>query len=308
MYPSLSQRRAALLRDADDCAGSLQGWRQQYLQLGRGGFRAQVTQMAWHGGSLLRESSDCHVHQRIQVPPGSWVIGLPLTVPSGSLFNQQRFDENSLLLLNSRHEHELLATGPIDMLGICLQMSCIDVPDLCDELSERGKAPATPLVVQRASAAALAQRLQALLGPAHGARMSDGDLWQFVSSEVAALLRKANPPATGTVASPRAQRTLHSAIAFMQQHIDADIDLADICAACHASPSLLLSSFAKLRGCSPHRYLLALRLSHARRVLKQGAQASITELAHAMRFSSSSHFSMQYGAMFGERPSSTLSG
>lgn len=67
------------------------------------------------------------------------------------------------------------------------------------------------------------------------------------------------------------------------------------------SPFHFARVFRELAGTAPHRYLLAVRLRAARRLLSAGS--SVTDACYATGFSNLSHFIRQFGRAFGVSPS-----
>jgi AraC family ethanolamine operon transcriptional activator len=109
-------------------------------------------------------------------------------------------------------------------------------------------------------------------------------------------------------APPRPRRDVaRRAEAFLRRSLDEPIRIEDVCATVHASRPALHRSFRAALGTSPMAYLKALRLSAARRDLKT-ARRGTTVAAVAMRwgFFRLGCFSGDYRAMFGEKPSETL--
>lgn len=297
-----------VVRDADECSASLDGWQQHYQQLGRGAFVGQLTQARWSDGALIRECTNRHMLQRMCAPAGGLVFGIAAAVAPGSLFDRRALTPNTLLVLQGGREHELLATGPTEMLGLHLGAASLAAwADAADLNSLRTAAQRGAVELAPQSAAVLRQGLRQGLREAQGPCASSAAPRQAAEAMVQAVCaRTASPtPRAPRVASERSHRTLTLALAYMQAHLGEDIRIGDLCRASHASASLLHHSFKVHRGCSAHRCLQAMRLSHARRALRRDPQQSITGMAHALRFSSASHFSAQYRALFGETPSST---
>ena len=72
-------------QDVDDQAEALNGWEQQYEQLGCGRFRGSAWQLVMDEGVLLRESTNRPLREHIVPPPGHVVLALPLSVAPGSV-------------------------------------------------------------------------------------------------------------------------------------------------------------------------------------------------------------------------------
>jgi AraC family transcriptional regulator, positive regulator of tynA and feaB len=100
---------------------------------------------------------------------------------------------------------------------------------------------------------------------------------------------------------------LARAKAYIDEHLsDPDLDVAGIAKALSCSKRFLHLAFAE-QGVSVNEYLWSLRLERCRRDLMKGiGSASLTELAFAWGFSSSSHFSRSFKRRFGMSPSAML--
>ena len=82
--------------------------------------------------------------------------------------------------------------------------------------------------------------------------------------------------------------------------------MADICEAIAVSQRTLMRAVRAIHGTTPSRHLHALRLSEARRALKDGASENVTQVALRFGFRELGRFAVDYRAAFGESPSDTL--
>jgi transcriptional regulator GlxA family with amidase domain len=82
--------------------------------------------------------------------------------------------------------------------------------------------------------------------------------------------------------------------------------LADTCQALAVSQRTLARALRAIHGTTPSRYLHALRLSEARRALRDGPSESVTQVALRFGFHELGRFAVDYRAAFGESPSDTL--
>jgi len=67
------------------------------------------------------------------------------------------------------------------------------------------------------------------------------------------------------------------------------------------SPFLFARIFRELIGISPHKFLVRVRLQHARALLEQGM--SVTEACYASGFNNLSHFIKTFRERYGQSPS-----
>ena len=97
---------------------------------------------------------------------------------------------------------------------------------------------------------------------------------------------------------------LLAALNYTNRHFAEPVCNADVAAAAGVSASYLNRIFRLYLHCSPHDYLLSCRISHAQKLLAEGA--SVTEACFAAGFPSSSAFSTVFKRVTGTLPSKYL--
>lgn len=100
------------------------------------------------------------------------------------------------------------------------------------------------------------------------------------------------------VASPR----MAAVVERMQSSIDAPLSCSRLAREAGVSVRQLERMFRRDVAQTPARYYLAMRLDHARRLLRQTGM-SVIDVSLATGFESASHFSKSYGRHFGVAPS-----
>ena len=308
------------LRDVDEQALALNGFRQFYEQLGRGRFHGRVWQLMSDGGFMLRESTNRSLRQRFTPPPEHLALAVPLAVQPGSLFAGRPLERESLMVLGEHDEYELLSTGDLDVIGLSVHRSLLDqlAPAKADWLRRALAERNLPLAPDAAAAIRLmlmavceqAERDHAAGAPASlGDAADDLDLLSSTLTQTL-VLAMAGDRADQASAIPRRAdsrlKVVKRAIDFMRSQLQQDIGVPEICTAACASRRTLQYCFEEFLHTTPQAYLRALRLNEARRALKSRADQPITELASELGFSSASHFTRHYKLMFDELPSETL--
>ena len=91
---------------------------------------------------------------------------------------------------------------------------------------------------------------------------------------------------------------------FMDEHYASEIHLGDTLDEACYSRFHFIRLFRKIYGVTPHRYLIAVRLSKAAELLK--AQHSVTETCFGVGFQSLSSFTSLFRKHFGITPSAYL--
>lgn len=83
------------------------------------------------------------------------------------------------------------------------------------------------------------------------------------------------------------------AIHYMRDHFDAPINLDDLAELCLISKPHLIRCFKKDMDCTPHEYLIACRLRHAKQMLVSSS-LSVEVIAEKCGFNSASHFTRAF--------------
>jgi AraC-like DNA-binding protein len=104
---------------------------------------------------------------------------------------------------------------------------------------------------------------------------------------------------------PAAPRHLRRAEAFMAEHADAPLALAEVAAAAGCSLRTLHDAFRRFRDTTPHAALQAIRLERARAALRAEPDAPVGAVARRFGFSHATRFAAAYARRFGETPAET---
>ncbi len=99
---------------------------------------------------------------------------------------------------------------------------------------------------------------------------------------------------------PECRDEIEKACAFMEQHYNQRIYLAEIAHCAGLSKSTLLRAFAKSKGVTPYSYLENIRIGKARKLLEQGVPP--IEAALQTGFSDQSHFTNYWSRFIGLPP------
>lgn len=100
---------------------------------------------------------------------------------------------------------------------------------------------------------------------------------------------------------------VRKAQAFIEDHLQDDINLGDIAAAAGVCSRILQKAFAQHCGCSPVRFVTDARLQRIRQVLETATRdLKIVDVMMNYGFTQSGKFAREYQQLFGEKPSETL--
>lgn len=100
---------------------------------------------------------------------------------------------------------------------------------------------------------------------------------------------------------PLDERRLKRVYAYVEDHLDEDIALADLARVACLSLHHFARAFRVAAGIPPHRYISARRLDRARQMLA-GSDLSLAEIAFACRFSSQASFTRAFQRQAGLTP------
>ena len=98
------------------------------------------------------------------------------------------------------------------------------------------------------------------------------------------------------------QERLDKIIQFMEDHVCEQLKLTDICNEFSISRSALQSLFHDSKECDVIDYFNALKIQHAREIIREGTM-NFTEIAYYLSYSSLPYFSKQFKAATGMSPS-----
>lgn len=103
---------------------------------------------------------------------------------------------------------------------------------------------------------------------------------------------------------------LRRAIAFIEEHADTDIGIADVARATYVTPRAIQLMFRRHRDCTPMEYLRRVRLHHAHRELLAADRwhATVTQIAARWGFTHTGRFAVYYRQVYGQSPHTTLRG
>jgi AraC-like DNA-binding protein len=118
---------------------------------------------------------------------------------------------------------------------------------------------------------------------------------QAVHQEIAAV------PAVRPATREELYRRLHRAKDYIAAYFTRPLTLNDMAAVACLSPNHFLRSFKYVFHQTPHQYLTALRLEHARRLLTQ-TDRSVTDICFAVGFASLGSFSWLFRRQVGVSP------
>ncbi|HJD23696.1 MAG TPA: AraC family transcriptional regulator [Firmicutes bacterium] len=96
---------------------------------------------------------------------------------------------------------------------------------------------------------------------------------------------------------------LNAVLAYIDEHLDADLRLADLAAIVHVSPAYFSTLFKRFNGVSPVEYIVHKRVQRAIELIRTTPQ-NLTEIAMACGFNNGTNFYKAFRRVTGRTPAS----
>lgn len=301
--------------DADDAAQRLRAWDQEYRQLAPGRFEGLTTDLWFDSIQIFRERSNRRVYQAGRPRTGAVTFGILLAMEGAARFCGQTLDLDSMLVLGSCGDLDLLTSPTLDIVGISIphaMLAALGASPVALDADDR-RAP-NRLVRMKPP---VGERVRAFAHSLFGAIEADPD--RLATTGVRAQIRDdvidglaaatqdavAQRMPAGRHANQRA--IVQRATDYVITHTDEPIFVERLCDVTGVSRRSLQYAFEHTLGTSPVEYLRAARLHGVRRELKSTPRnvASIQDIAARWGFWHLGHFCTHYRQLFGGRPSET---
>ncbi|MBI5503369.1 MAG: AraC family transcriptional regulator [Deltaproteobacteria bacterium] len=294
--------------DLDVMAATAPGWDQDYAQVGHGrsrgllvgvsSRRAQFGILRWQPGVLVRGEG----------PHAAMVFGIPLGDPGDAKLRGTALQEGVIEVVQPGQAIDLVANGPLG-LGV-FAVAQRDVRARAEALGHplashnvtRRLRVRSEADSQRMRQAAL--RLLRCTSPRSGTAAVAIDL---LEADLLDAILQAGDQSAGDAPAVVRRRKARRALDYLTACVDRpQTTLGDVCRAVGTSERTLHLAFHEAFGTSPKALLKQLRLSAARRQLRSGACASVTDAALRCGYLHFGRFAADYRIQFGESPSRTL--
>ena len=203
--------------------------------------------------------------------------------------------KGSVLLFNPGDSHACAQSGKEALDYRSIHISRERMLGLAEEITGRRELPGfSPNVILDEEIACYLRSLHERIWKGDSDLGREEGLWFLMS----ALLGKYSQPFEDCV--PECGEEMEQACGFMKEHYQDRICLDDICHHAGLGRSSLLRAFTREKGITPYRYLEAIRINEAKRLLEEGAQP--IEAAVRTGFSDQSHFTNYFNSFIGLTP------
>jgi AraC-like DNA-binding protein len=311
----MAQSRAFTFTDPDLLRQRVRASDSAILSLGRGEYRADVTQVDFDRLWLQRVIDNLPSLSRATMTADRAIIhfmpepdfapvriaGRPFTPDRIAVFGR---GETNLFDADSRLGWSAMSLRHVELAAAGEAIAGQEVTCPSDTYYLRpAEKHLARLRALHASAVRLARTSPATLADRATARALEQDL---IHAMVTALT--AGEKAERRWLPGRHGKIVNRFLEFLEARAHEPVYIAEICAAIGASERTLRTCCQEVMGVGPVRYLWLRRMHLARQALLRGDPAtdSVTEIATTYGFWELGRFSVEYRTLFGESPSGTL--
>jgi AraC family ethanolamine operon transcriptional activator len=308
-FPSL------VTHDFDELANAFHRWNHRFRQLGRGPFQGRIELLQVGGIQIARVAATRMFHAEGVLPPGSFCCAPVLTTNEGAVWRGKRLKAGQARVLVPGEAMDHVTTADYQTLILLADSRlCRETAsglygfDPQERLEEYGAIRAHPLRV-----AAFCSHLSALLDNVAWRTHLLADSQAAYLAEQECVRRFLGLLAEAEHLSPAARPPSCAALVrraeeYLAAHLSQPPTLAHLCRELGVSERTLHYAFQEVRGMSPKAYIKARRLNAVRQELKTRAEPTVYQVAQRWGFHHPGEFAADYQRLFGELPSTTLTG
>jgi AraC family transcriptional regulator, ethanolamine operon transcriptional activator len=303
--------------DVNQHARAIEGWQQEYDQLGRGSLSSSLKQVSTHTIQMFQEVLNRQVLQRGCCPRKRICIAVADGEGGVSLNQRRPHSETSVFLLRDQEDFMLHAPEGMTLLAANLDMErLLRLADL--HLSDHQRKlmlSVSILSVSDEAAKRLRESLRVILR--HSTLVHQRSSSVLVLDKIVdELLASAFLDVFSSVDHSRHAERRESAVCqylvrrsreLLESNACSPLSILELCERLKVSRRTLQASFQTVAGIGPLEYLRDVRLNAVRRRLgtTTSSELQVGDAAAEMGFFHLSHFARNYKELFGELPSET---
>lgn len=289
---------------------ALDSWKQEYNQLSEKPFRSCLQDLDFWGFRIFREQMNCRVAQCTRTPPNTVNILIPIQLLSiKDNLPTHTLCINGATLLPSESDFFFCTPPDADYMVISLQQSILE-KRLIDQDIEKilKKRFGCGIFLNTKISEQLTQKCAFIIKKyTQSNTLPDLNIQQQLCDEIIDLVLhyfdiSENIPQTKDLGSNH-----HHIVQYVYDRVqesENNLTVLDLCKELQIPHRSLHYAFEKTTGISPNKYIRAIRLNAADRIIhKQSNKLLLTDLAYRYGFSHSSHFGREYKKLFGRIPS-----
>lgn len=290
-------------------ASALDCWEQEYNQLSEHFFKSRLQDLYFDGFRIFREQMNSRVTQRSKTPKNTINILIPIQLNTAK--NLKPVSHYDAMLLPTEDDFFFCTPPNTDYTVISLHISLLE-KHLIEQDLQRILAPqfVCGMLLNRHISGQLLEKCTNIINQyEYPTPLSQQEIQHTLRDDIIDLIlhyfnqdqQISNPHDLG--------RDHRSIIEYVYERVlesDHHVSIINICQELNIPHRSLHYAFNKTTGMSPNKYIRAIRLNAADRMIHQGKNL-ITDVAYQYGFSHSSHFGREYKKLFGRIPSEVKS-
>ncbi len=291
-------------------AKALDFWEQEYNQLSEIAFQSRLQDLSFYGIRIFREQMNSRVAQCTKTPPNTINLLIPVTlIPEKTHLPTHTLCENGATLLPSEYEFFFCTPPDTDYIVISLEQQILEKRLIHQDMEQiLRKRFGCGIVWNTQISKLLVQKCINLLDCyIEATLLSQLQTQQYLQDEIIDLVLHYFDCYDDISATKDLGSNHHHIVQYVYERIlesDQNLTILELCQELQIPHRSLHYAFAKTTGMSPNKYIRAIRLNAADRIIhRHRHKSSITDLAYQYGFSHSSHFGREYKKLFGRIPS-----
>jgi len=301
--------------DFEEFTQATRAWDLDFIQLDRGNFETEITQVGVGDVLLAQASFNRFIDQRGSSPPGLYTFAILTNESSPIIWRGRQVSKKSMMIYAPGSEidaqsrpgfHVYTLSYPESLLDELAQMFEIPSFRKLIESSDLIKAKASELSKCREQTKHVLSAIKEQPLKLNSKAMLD-EMKFSLSQQLISILVFSRPE-NHKPSYRKRNRALRRAKAYLREHGEEPVTVRDLCRVSEVSERTLRYAFLEQFGVSPKSYLLAMRLNGVRRQLSHAdsSSATIADVANHWGFWHMGQFAKDYRRLFGELPSETL--
>jgi len=301
--------------DFEEFTQATRAWDLDFIQLDRGNFETEITQVGVGNFLLAQASFNRFIDQRGSSPPGLWTFAILADKSSDIIWRGRQVGKKSLMIYAPGSEIDAQSRPGFDVYTLSYPES------LLDELAQMSEIPSFRTLIESSDLVAAnsselskcREQTKHVLSaikeqPLKLNSRAMLDEMKFSLSQQLISILVFSRPEYHKPSYRKRNRALGRAKAYLREHGEEPVTVRDLCRVSEVSERTLRYAFLEQFGVSPKSYLLAMRLNGVRRQLSHAdsSSATIADVANHWGFWHMGQFAKDYRRLFGELPSETL--
>ena len=303
---SAPHRCTLIANDANEQAGNLTDWEQEYDQVGPGRFYGRIDEVHLGELQLFNEHTGRALRQQCNVWPDSIWFGFP-SKRQEMRINGQGVDSNDVLCRPGNTEFELVTPEKFDMLSIVVRTDELQGHALSQDIELKVLDTSTypRLQLPERTLQNFRYLLRRIVRP-EATQVDTLIHHDLLILALLELLAKEKPNNRVAPSYTHRKAVVERIKDYVASAGDVPVTMARLCEIGCTSRRTLQYSFETILGISPMQFLRISRLNRVKRMLSNGPTTSVSDAAAFNGFYHHSQFSADYKQLFGELPSETL--